>query len=201
MGHRITLRVSDTLTQQIAAAATQRSVGVSDIVREALTHFFDAPRAGPVFPRTTAARPSHTPKDCIATMLRHASPVVQAQVATEAQRCNLAPDAVVSAILYCWATLGAQLTEPFWHGLREALRHFFETYPRADHRPHTPEECAAVVLAHSPPAVQERMRLAQQRTKASLLRLLPGILEIWSDAGRNPGAWTPERNVDAEQGI
>jgi hypothetical protein len=135
MGHRITLRVADTLTQQIAAAATQRGVSVSDIVREALVRFFDVPKAGPLFPRAPAARPSHTPKDCIATMLRHASPVVQARVAAEAQHCGLASAALVSVILYCWATLGEQPTEPLWYGLRATLRHCFEAHHVDDEAP------------------------------------------------------------------
>jgi hypothetical protein len=57
---------------------------------------------------------------------------------------------------------------------------------------HSPEDCARVVLDHCPPVVQARMADATGRTGAPLMRLLPGILQFWTDAARNPRAWTPD---------
>jgi hypothetical protein len=58
---------------------------------------------------------------------------------------------------------------------------------------HGPEDCARVVLDHCLPAAQARMAEAVARTGTSFMRLLAGILQFWTDARRNPQAWTPDR--------
>lgn len=80
--------------------------------------------------------------------------------------------------------------------MREALQRYMEPAPPVSSpASHTAEECAATVLAQCRPAVQARMAAAQARTRASLMRLLPGILDFWSDAGRNPHSWTPDHGT------
>jgi hypothetical protein len=72
--------------------------------------------------------------------------------------------------------------------LRQALVMFVDrasrAHPSAD-SPHNPEDCARVVLDHCPPAVQARMADTVARTGAPLMRLLPGILHVWTDARRH----------------
>lgn len=51
-------------------------------------------------------------------------------------------------------------------------------------------DCARIVLAHCLPAAHARMAGAMERTGASLMALLPGILQVWTDAARNPRVWT-----------
>jgi hypothetical protein len=61
------------------------------------------------------------------------------------------------------------------------------------HPPHRPEDSARVVLEHCPAAVKARKADTEARTGAPLIRLLPSILQVWTDGRRNPRTWTPER--------
>ena len=56
-----------------------------------------------------------------------------------------------------------------------------------------PEDYAGVALSHRTPSVQAGMTDATARPGAPLKRLLSDILQVWTDAARNPRAWTPKQ--------
>jgi Ribbon-helix-helix protein, copG family len=172
MAERITVRLDDEVYGRLADAAKAGGLDLSALVRQALAGYLDHQGSGPtVLDAKTSNRAecvSHTPNDCAMTIVRRCLPEVQATIHHSAEQLDL-PLAEVLARLLVLVVNNQPVVLP----------------------PHGPEECARMVLAQCRPVVQTRMAEAMARTGAPLMRLLPDILQFWTDATRNPRAWTP----------
>jgi hypothetical protein len=103
---RITIRLDDTLAAQVAAAREERGLETAALVREALTVYLshaveDRPGAPPSAP---AAQSSPTLDACVATLLRHWPPEIQARLTAEMTWTGLSARDYLLGIAFAWAT-------------------------------------------------------------------------------------------------
>ena len=76
MSERITVRLDDEAYGSLTDAARARRMDVSSIVRQAvMAHLEGASGTAPT------SAPPHTPEDCLAVVVSHASPVAQRRLA------------------------------------------------------------------------------------------------------------------------
>ena len=76
MPERITIRPDEAVYGRLSDAAKTRAMGVSSVVRQAvMAHLEGASGTAPT------AVPPHTPEDCLAVVIGHASPVAQRRLA------------------------------------------------------------------------------------------------------------------------
>jgi hypothetical protein len=102
---RLTIRLDDTLAAQVAAAREQRGLEMAARVREALTAYLAVPAPGPPSaPRSApAAQGSPMLDDCVATLLRHWPPEIQARLTAEMAWTGLSARDYLLGICYAWA--------------------------------------------------------------------------------------------------
>ena len=72
MSERITVRLDEAVYGRLSDAANARGVDVTSVVRQALMAYLE--RASGTAP---ASVPPHTPEDCLAILVSHASPRAQ----------------------------------------------------------------------------------------------------------------------------
>ncbi len=144
---------------------------------------------------TPMAPPSHDREECVQAILKGCPVEVRHSVSTRISRTGLPLANFLEALLML--SVAPFIDQAVQQGvelsafLHQALVMFLDRASRARNpadSPHSPEDCAQVVLAHCPPVVQARMADAVAHTKATLMQLLPGILQVWTDATRNPQA-------------
>jgi Ribbon-helix-helix protein, copG family len=190
MAERITIRLDDAMYGRLSDAAKARRVDVSAVVRQALIANLDG-----VGGTTPTAPPPHDREACAQAILAGCPYDVQHEVSTRISRVGLPLANVLEALLTLavapFVDQAEQQGVELPTLLRQALVMFVDraskAHPSAGSS-HSPEDCAQVVLAHCPPAVQARMADAVVRTGAPLIRLLPSILQTWMAATRNPRA-------------
>jgi hypothetical protein len=168
---------------------------VSSVVRQAIVTSLDA------MSRTTPTPPpSHDREACAQAILAGCPVEVRHDISTRITHAGLSLADWLGALLLL--SVAPFVDQAEQQGvelptlLHEALVMFVDRASRAylsAGSPHSPEDCARVVLDHCPPAVRARMTDAVGRTGAPLMRLLPGILQFWTDTTHNPRAWTPSR--------
>jgi hypothetical protein len=73
---RLTIRLDDSLRSRLSDAAKARAMDVSSVVRQAVMSLLEG--ANGTVPTSV---PPHTPEDCLAVVLSHASPVAQRRLA------------------------------------------------------------------------------------------------------------------------
>jgi Ribbon-helix-helix protein, copG family len=195
MAERITVRLDDEVYGRLADAAKARGTDVSSVVRQAVIADLDGvSRIAPTAP------PPHDREACAQAILTGCPSEVQHEVSTRITRVGLPLAHWLGALLLL--SVAPFVDQAEQQGvelptlLHQALVMLLDRASRTHHpagSPHSPEDCAAVVVAHCPPTVQARMAEAMARTGAPLMRLLPDILQFWTDATRNPRAWSPDR--------
>ncbi len=184
---RITVRLSDALRMELSDVAKARGTDVSSVVRQAVRAYLDGMSGN-----TPTAPPPHDREACAQAVLEGCWPWVRQEVLARMTRVGLPLANLFESLLTVAVEPVGDTATQQGVDLSALLRQTMTTLlERAG--PHAPEDCCRIVLAHCPPAVQARMAEAQARTGATLLRLLPGILHVWTDATGNPRAWTPDR--------
>jgi hypothetical protein len=103
---RVTIRLDDTLAAQVAAAREQRGLEMAAMVREALTAYLASPAPEPPCAPlcAPAAQGAPTLDDCVATLLRHWPPEIQARLTAEMARTGLSARDYMLGIAFAWAT-------------------------------------------------------------------------------------------------
>jgi hypothetical protein len=103
---RVTIRLDGTLAAQVAAAREQRGLEMAAMVREALSAYLANPAAElPSAPSSTAAGQGAPTLDaCVATLLRHWPPEIQARLTAEMAWTGLSAREYLLGICYAWAT-------------------------------------------------------------------------------------------------
>jgi len=103
---RVTIRLDDTLAAQVAAAREQRGLETAAMVREALTAYLASPAPEPPSaPPPAAATPGAPTLDvCVATLLRHWPPEIQARLTAEMAWTGLSAQDYLLGIAFAWAT-------------------------------------------------------------------------------------------------
>jgi hypothetical protein len=195
MSERITVRLDDEIYGRLTDAARARGMDVSSVIRQAVATDLDRHHG-----TTPTAPPVHDREACAQTILEGCPSGVRCEVTLRLTHTGFSLADWLEILLWC--SVAPFYNEALKQGvqpstiLHEALVMFLDRASKARSAiasPHGPEDCAGVVLDHCPPEVQARMADAVARTGASLMRLLPVILRFWTDATRNPQAWTPDR--------
>jgi hypothetical protein len=103
---RVTIRLDGALAGQVAAAREQRGLEMAAMVREALTAYLARPAEDlPSAPQCTlAAQGAPTLDACVATLLRHWPPEIQARLTAEMAWTGLSAQEYLLGICYSWAT-------------------------------------------------------------------------------------------------
>jgi hypothetical protein len=194
MPERITIRLDDAVYGRLTDAAKARGIDISSVVRQALLADLDGSHG-----TSPSAPPVHDREACAQTFLEGCPWGVRREVSS-----RLTPTGFSLAewlVVLLWLSVAPFYNEALKQGAEpstiphEALVMFLDRVGNAHHSAsasHRPEDCARVVLDHCPPTVQARMTAAVARTGAPLMRLLSGMLQAWTDARRNPQAWTPD---------
>jgi hypothetical protein len=103
---RVTIRLDGTLAAQVAAAREQRGIEMAAMVREALTAYLATPAtelpSAP--PSTPAGQGAPTLDACVAALLRHWPPEIQARLTAEMAWTGLSARDYLLGICYAWAT-------------------------------------------------------------------------------------------------
>jgi Ribbon-helix-helix protein, copG family len=195
MSQRITVRVDKAVYGRLSDAARARGMDVSSVVRQAVIADLDESK------RTTpTAPPVHERKACAQTILAGCPLGVRLEVSRRLTPTDFSLADWLEILLWC--SVAPFIHQATQHGvelsplLHQALVMYLDRASRAHalaRSPHSPEDCARVVLDHCPPAVQDRMTAAVARTGAPRMRLLSSIVQFWTDTRRNPQAWTPDR--------
>jgi Ribbon-helix-helix protein, copG family len=194
MAKRITIRLDDAVYGRLSDAAKARGVNVSSVVRQAVMADLNG-----VSGTTPIAPPPHDREACAQAILSGCPVEVDHEISIRLTHVGLPLADWVRALLLL--SVAPFIDQAEQQGvelptlLHQALVMFLDRASRAHPStgsPHKPEDCVRVVLDHCPPAVQARMADAMAHTRAPLMRLLPGILQLWTDARRNPRAWTPD---------
>jgi hypothetical protein len=76
MSERITIRLDEAVYGRLSDAAKTRGMDVSSVVRQAVMAHLEA--ASGTAPTSV---PPHTPEDCLAVVISHASPIAQRRLA------------------------------------------------------------------------------------------------------------------------
>jgi Ribbon-helix-helix protein, copG family len=112
MPERITVRLDDEVYSRLSDAAKARGMDVSAVVRQAvMAHLEGASGTAPT------SVPPHTPEDCLAVVVSHASPVAQRRLAEAFARLDRIRTRLwlVAETLALWAAR----VEPRVHGADE----------------------------------------------------------------------------------
>jgi hypothetical protein len=195
MSERVTIRLNDGLRARLSDTAKARGIDLSSVVRQAVIAALDRSNRP-----TSTAPPVHDREACAQMILEGCPLDVRREISIRLRGTGLSLADWLESMLWC--SVAPFDTQALQQGvepstiLHEALVLFLDRASRAQSAAgslHRSEDCARVVLEHCPPAVQTRMADAIARARASLMQLLPVILQCWTDAARNPRAWTPER--------
>jgi hypothetical protein len=102
---RLTIRLSDALAEQVAAARAERGMEMAAMVRNALSAYI-AEGSRPA-PRPAWAEPTpqmaHTLDDCAAGLVAHWPPELQRRLEEERRRTGLGLRDLVLGVCYTWA--------------------------------------------------------------------------------------------------
>jgi hypothetical protein len=103
---RLSLRLSDDLAQQLSAMGAARGVDLSTVAREALIAYLTPPATDlSDRPPPAPAPPGSPPLEaCVATLLRHWPPEIQARLTADMARTGLSVKDLLLGVLYGWAT-------------------------------------------------------------------------------------------------
>jgi hypothetical protein len=103
---RLTVRLSNALAHQVAAACEQRGLEMAAMVREAITTYLASPTENLSYPAqpSPAAPGAPTLDTCVATLLKHWPPEIQARLTAEMAWTGLSARDYLLGISYAWAT-------------------------------------------------------------------------------------------------